>query len=518
MLKTKKILSQVSLHHATLFSSNITLLGVTIRLFGVLGTVELGSVDHVGQSLLGLLPLAGLETTVGVDPELIGLQVLQLLLDTVLDLLLAGNTRRVDVVDTGADVAGVGLIDEHPQKLGIRLGVFDGQDIGIKGGDGVEEVLELGVAEVRVDLGRVLNTGGGETESLDSPVEVGSALLAGAERETLTESRLINLDDIDASLLEVDDLIAESQTKLLGLDGLVNIVTGERPPQAGDGTSKHALHGLLGDGDGVLGLLDGHGSGTRDVTNDDGRTDAAGTVALNPGVGGESVTIEALTEELHHVVTLRLAVDEDVEVKLLLDLDVVVNLLLDEAVVLSLGDLTLGELVALKTDLLGLGEGADGGGREERELKLGLLLADTLRELRLALVVGLSDLGLAVLDLGVVGAAGRGTSLHRLGIGLELLTNGSGALSDGLGNGGNLNGLLGGEREPVSDLSVKLLLASESVGGVQKRAGGGNNDTVLAELLDGNLDGLDGALEVGLPDVTAVNNTGREDGVGANGA
>ena len=34
-----------------------------------------GSVDHVGKRLLGLLPLAGLKTAVGVDPELLRLEV-----------------------------------------------------------------------------------------------------------------------------------------------------------------------------------------------------------------------------------------------------------------------------------------------------------------------------------------------------------------------------------------------------------------------------------------------------------
>jgi hypothetical protein len=488
---------------------------VCTHLLDVLGTVELGGVDHVGKGLLGLLPLAGLETAVRVDPELLRLEVSKLLLDAVLDLLLAGDTRGVDVVDTRADVAGVGLVDEDLEELGIGLAVLDGQDVGIEGGNGVEEVLELGVAEVRVDLGRVLDTSSAETESLDGPVEVGSALLAGTEGKTLTEGRLVDLDDVDASRLEVDDLVAEGKSKLLSLDGLVNVVTGERPPQAGDGASEHTLHGLGGDRDGVLGLLDGHGSGTRDVTDNDGRTHAAGAVALDPGVGGEGIAVEALTKVLDHVVTLGLAVDEDIEVELLLDLDVVVNLLLDELVVLLLGDLTLGELVALDTDLLGLGEGSDGGGGEEGKLELLLLLVDTSREFGLALVVGVNDLGLAVLDLGVVGAAGGGTSLLGLGVGLELLTDGGRALGDSLGNDGNLDSLLRGEGEPVGDLGVELLLAGKSVGGVEERAGGGDDDTVLAELLDSSLDGLDGTLEVGLPDVAAIDHTSGEDGLGA---
>ena len=368
-----------------------------------------------------------------------------------------------------------------------------------------------------VDLGRVLDTSGGEAESLDGPVEVGLTLLAGAEGQTLTEGRLVDLDDVDASLLEVDDLVAEGQSELLGLDGLVDVVTGERPPQAGDGAGKHALHGLLGDGDGELGLLDRHGSRAGDVTDDDGRSDAAGAVALDPGVGGEDVAVEALAEVLHHVVALGLAVDVDVEVELLLDLDVGLDLLLDELLVLSLGDLALGQLVALDADLLGLGEGADGGGGEQRKVELLLLGGNSVGELGLAVVVLGGDLALALLDCGVVGAARGGAGLDRLGVGGELLRDGGGALSQRLGDDGDLGGLLDGEGEPVGDLGVELLLAGESVGGVEEGGRGGDDDTVLAELLDGSLGDLDGSLEVGLPDVASVDDTGREDRLGAEG-
>lgn len=421
----------------------------------------------------------------------------------------------MDVVDTGTDVARVVLVDEDTQKLSIRLAVLDGQNIGIESGDGVEEVLELRVTEVRVDLSTVGDTGGGQLEGVDSPLEVGITSGTGAEGKTLTESRLIDLDDADASGLEVNNLVTESESELLSLDRLVNIITGERPPETGDRTSEHALHGLGGDGSGELGLLDGHGGGTRDITDDDGRTHATGAVRLNPGVGGEDVTSEALTEVLHHVVTLGLTVDEDIEVKLLLDLDDIGDLLLDELLVLSRGDLTLGELVALDTDILGLGEGSDGGGGEQRKLEGLGLLGNTGREGRLAVVHLRGDTGLAFLDSRVVGTGRRGTGLDRLGVGLELLTDGSGALSDSLGDHDNLSSLLDGEREPVTDLSVEGLLAGESVGNVEEGAGGGNDNAVLAELLDGVLDLLDGSLEVGLPDVTAINDTGRENLLGA---
>ncbi|CAH0014573.1 unnamed protein product [Clonostachys rhizophaga] len=505
-------LSQLFTHNATPRHTRSN------HLFGVLGTESLGGVDKVDEGLLGLLPLAGLETAVRVDPELLRLEVSKHFLDAVLDLLLAGNTRGVDVVDTRANVARVSLVDEDLEELGVRLAVLDRENISVKSSNSMEEVLELRVAEVRVDLSVVLDTSSAESESLDGPVEVGSALLAGAERETLTESRLIDLDDTDTGVLEVNNLVAESKSKLLSLDGLVNVVTRERPSEAGDGASKHTLHGLLRNGDGIFAFLDSHRSRSGDVTDDDRRTDAARSVRLDPGVGGEGIAVQALTEELNHVVTLGLTVDKDIKVKLFLDLDVLLNLLLDELVVLSLGDFALGEAVTLETDLLGLREGTNSGGREEGKVELLLLKRNSGWELRLALVVSVGDLGLAVLDLGVVGAAGRGTSLERLGVGLELLTDGSRALSDGLGNNGDLNSLLGGEREPVGNLSVELLLASESVGSVEERAGGGGDDTVLAELLNSSLDGLNSTLEVGLPDVTAVDNTGREDSLGAQSA
>jgi hypothetical protein len=136
--------------------------------------------------------------------------VLQHLADSVLDLLLAWDTRRVDIVDTGADVAGVSLVDEDLEELGVRLAVLDGEDISIESGNGVEEVLELGVAEVGVNLGRVFDTRDGESERLDSPVEVRFTLLASTERKTFTQSRLIDLDDEDAGGFEVDDFIEES--------------------------------------------------------------------------------------------------------------------------------------------------------------------------------------------------------------------------------------------------------------------------------------------------------------------
>ena len=60
---------------------------------GVLLTVILGRVHHVGNGGLSFSPLARLETAIRVDPELIWLEVLKHLLNSVLDFLLAWYTR-----------------------------------------------------------------------------------------------------------------------------------------------------------------------------------------------------------------------------------------------------------------------------------------------------------------------------------------------------------------------------------------------------------------------------------------
>lgn len=126
----------------------------------------------------GLLPATGLQAAIGVDEEVVGADEGQHVLDPIFDLLLAGNTRRVDVVDTRANVVLVAELLEGTKQLHVALGGFDGDDIGIETLDGREDVVEVGVAEVGVGLSVVTNTGGGQTEGVDSPGEVAVPIAA----------------------------------------------------------------------------------------------------------------------------------------------------------------------------------------------------------------------------------------------------------------------------------------------------------------------------------------------------
>ena len=127
---------------------------------------------------------------------------------------------------------------------------------------------------------------------------------------TLTESRLVDLDSLDTSLLKIDDLVAKRESELLALELARDIGTRERPVEDGDGPSEHTLHGLAGEALSVAGPLDGHGARTADIGDNNGRANVTRTVALNPCVLGEDEAFELFTEVLYHVVTLGFPVDK----------------------------------------------------------------------------------------------------------------------------------------------------------------------------------------------------------------
>ncbi|KAI3484742.1 hypothetical protein L1887_52028 [Cichorium endivia] len=267
---------------------------------------------HVGELGGALLPGTGLETAVRVDPDRVLGEDLGHGLDAADHLVLAGDTGRVDVKDTGANVRGVADLLEGAEEVLAGLGVLDRDHVGVELDDRLHDERKVRVAEVRGDVHGVAAARGRETERVDGPSEVAGPVLL-AERQTLTDGGLVDLDGADTGLLEVDDLVAEGEGDLLGLNLLADVGTGEGPVEDGDGAGEHALHGLLGEALGVRRPADGHGRRAADVRDDDGGADVARAERLDPGVLGEDEAVEQFAEVLHHVVTLGLAVDEHVE-------------------------------------------------------------------------------------------------------------------------------------------------------------------------------------------------------------
>ena len=93
---------------------------------------------------------------------------------------------------------------------------------------------------MRSDEGRVLNSGGGESERVDGPEEVGVPV-DSSKGKTLSNRGLVDLDGVDTGGLEVDNLVSEGESELLALNLSGNVDSGERPVEDGDGSSKHSL-------------------------------------------------------------------------------------------------------------------------------------------------------------------------------------------------------------------------------------------------------------------------------------
>ena len=329
---------------------------------------------------------------------------------------------------------------------------------------------------------------------------------------TLTDSRLIDLNCLDTSLLQIHHFVAEGEGELLRLELTRNISTGEGPVEDSDRAGQHSLHWFLRHALSIAAPLDGNRGGTADIGDDDGWANISRTIALNPSVPGEDKSIEMFAKVLNHVVPLGLAVDEKIKTDLLLEGNDALDLLLDELLILLLCELTLAQLGTSGTDLLGLGEGSDGGSGELGQVQLLLLdlLTNSERALPLQLVGG--DCGNPFAN-GVVGGVFKLTSLGDRGsVGLEGLGDSGvlGSRKDG-GDYANLRSLLESEGEPILLLGSQLLLRSEGDWSVKEGSRGSSDDTITTEGIDSGLAGLYSSGKIGLPDVTAGNESEGED-------
>jgi hypothetical protein len=124
------------------------------------------------------------------------------------------------------------------------------------------------------------------------------------------------------------------------------------------------------------------------------------------------------------------------------------------------------------------------------------------------------NLTLAFLNLGVVGTLRLGARLHSNSVRVKLGLDRGRPFSNGLSKDYNITAFLDSEREPLVHFFRKFLLAGKGMWDMEEGAGGGDNDTLLAESLNGTLQQLYCLLEVVLPDITTVNNAHRQDLLG----
>src|SRR3546814_16064168 len=100
----------------------------------------------------------------------------------------------MDVIHPRTDVIRIMEVLEGAQKLHIGPRRFYGDDVGIHGGYGLDDVVELGIAHMRVYLGRVLNASGRQAEAIDGPIQID--LPVGApQRQPFAKGRIVALND-----------------------------------------------------------------------------------------------------------------------------------------------------------------------------------------------------------------------------------------------------------------------------------------------------------------------------------
>src|SRR3954464_14197857 len=124
----------------------------------------------------------------------------------------------MDVVDAWPDVVSIPGLLPVVQQLHPRASGLDQVDVRVHLLDVLEDVAEVRVTHVRLNLGFVLDDGGRQTEAVDGPAQV-LVPAVPPQWEALPDRRLVDLDDLDSGLLEVFDLVANRESKLLARIG-----------------------------------------------------------------------------------------------------------------------------------------------------------------------------------------------------------------------------------------------------------------------------------------------------------
>ena len=411
----------------------------------------------------------------------------------------------MDVPHAGANAVVKASLGQFGDDLHLGARCLDGRHIGVQALDGVDDLAELGVAQVRVDLSVRAHRGGGQAEGSHGPVQVVSVAVS-IQGQKLAQGGFVDLNGGDTGGLQVGHLVAQGQTDLVGNLAQGQVVAREGPRDDRDGAGEHALDGLVGQRLGVGGPSHGHGRGARDIAPQDRRARAARAVGLHPAVARGCEAVEQLGEVLDHVVTLGFAVDEDVQAQLLLQGDDGCDLLAHARLVVRVGEFTARISGAGLADLGGLRERADRCRGQRRQVQAPGLSGLAL-QVGLAGAVSICQGGRAGADLGAHDAGGSGALLEDAGRFSDLGVDGVPALVQAAGQGDDLENLLVGEGEPGVQVLVEGRvvpgLERGVVGHVLEGVGGGDGDAGGSQGLCA-FESLTQLGQVGAPDVATV--------------
>ena len=336
------------------------------------------------------------------------------------------------------------------------------------------------------------------------------------QRKQLAQCWLIDLNNSNSGVLEIGDLVAQSQTDLISNLSQRQIIAREGPGDDGDRTSQHALNRVISQRLRVTCPFNSHCVRTDNIPPQDRRTCASRTIRLDPAVLRCSETFKLFSKVLNHIVTLCFAVDQNIQTEVFLKANHRFNLFTHTLRVVFVRELALGPSGTSATNFLRLREGTNGGGRNEGQTKtLTLkLIADC--EV-FTLTIGLGQARNALTQLGANHARCGSALSQNLTGRFNGLGNGIPTIVHTTGKGDNLPDLLVRESEPCVKVRIEHgvipLLQCGVMGNVLQRGRGRNGERCRVQGL-GCIEASDGAIQIGSPDVTTINNASNQSDLG----
>ncbi len=428
--------------------------------------------NHVPQRRFGLRPGAGFEAAVRVDPKSFGRDELRGAAQQSGHVGRRRHAGRMNVVHAGADIVRVGEGAEAVEQFHIRARGFDGDDVGVHGRDGRQNVVELRVAHMGVNLRVIARHASRHAERSHRPAQVLRPVVA-LERQALAEGGFVDLDDGDARVLQITHLVAHRQRELQRHLVAREIVAHEAPLQQGDRPGEHALDRPRGECLRVPRGIHRHRLGPPHIAPDDGRLDAARTIALHPAARAEGVAPELFAEKFHHVVAFGLAMHQHVQVDVFLFADDGGDLFAHFLQIVGMPQFAAAPGGAGSANFGGLREGADGGRGQRRQVQSRVLRGDALGIGRATPGVGLAERLHAAAHLRQGHARTIAARRQRLGVGPQRVAHGVFALIERRGEHTQFLELLFRKGQPGTHFGVepraRAVFCGQTDGHMQQR-------------------------------------------------
>lgn len=172
-----------------------------------------GGRHHLRQGRANVVPIPGFETAIWIDPNLRRRKHSYRLLEEHFHFTPSWNAGRVNIVDAGPNRARIPEDTEDIEKLHVAARCLDRNYVDVEIGDRRKNVVELRIAHMSMDLRLGCRPGGREAKGHDRPCQV---IRSGRfpQRQALSQSGLVNLDDADSCCFEIGDLVSYRQSEL----------------------------------------------------------------------------------------------------------------------------------------------------------------------------------------------------------------------------------------------------------------------------------------------------------------